>query len=327
MRLRLHPSLRVIEVRSARLPDGGIVTTYTDVTQSVAAEEELAAANERLERRVQERTAELERLNHELARAKTAAEDANLSKTRFLAAAGHDILQPLNAARLYASSLTESAAEAGRGGAHRAGAQRRRLARSGGGNIRRAARYFAARRGRDAAGDLRFSDRRKSSASSKSNSRRWRGRRVWSCSFVADLARRALGSPPDAPAVAEPRLQRRQIYAPRPGAGGLPAPRGRRADRGVGHRDRHSAGQAAASYSRSSSASTRAPGRRAASASGCRSSSGWGACSAIRSRLRSPAGRRLGVRGRGAARRARAGAAAEPSGGEPISPATNRSRA
>jgi CheY-like chemotaxis protein/two-component sensor histidine kinase len=36
-----------------------------------------------------------------------AAESANLSKTRFLAAASHDLLQPLNAARLYATSLVE----------------------------------------------------------------------------------------------------------------------------------------------------------------------------------------------------------------------------
>ena len=41
------------------------------------------------------------------ARAKAEADEANLSKTRFLAAAGHDILQPLNAARLYVSSLVE----------------------------------------------------------------------------------------------------------------------------------------------------------------------------------------------------------------------------
>jgi signal transduction histidine kinase/CheY-like chemotaxis protein len=111
-RLRLYAPQRVLEVRSARLPDGGIVTTYADISQTVAYEDELAAANESLERRVGERTAELERLNQELKRAKTAAEDANLSKTRFLAAAGHDLLQPLNAARLYASSLVETAAEA-----------------------------------------------------------------------------------------------------------------------------------------------------------------------------------------------------------------------
>jgi Na+/proline symporter/signal transduction histidine kinase len=106
-RLRLISTNRVIEVRSARLPDGGIVTTYTDVTQSVQAEDALAASNEMLERRVDERTAELQRLNAELERAKNEADAANLSKTRFLAAASHDILQPLNAARLYASSLTE----------------------------------------------------------------------------------------------------------------------------------------------------------------------------------------------------------------------------
>jgi len=56
---------------------------------------------------VQERTEELTRLNTELGRAKGEAEEANVSKTRFLAAASHDILQPLNAARLYVTSLVE----------------------------------------------------------------------------------------------------------------------------------------------------------------------------------------------------------------------------
>src|SRR5207244_5303803 len=71
------------------------------------AAEDLERANEALERRVQERTEELTRLNTELGRAKGEAEQANISKTRFLAAASHDILQPLNAARLYVTSLVE----------------------------------------------------------------------------------------------------------------------------------------------------------------------------------------------------------------------------
>ncbi len=65
MRLRLFSTHRVIEIRSARLPDGGIVTTYTDVTQTVQTEEALEAANEFLEKRVDERTAQLQRLNAE----------------------------------------------------------------------------------------------------------------------------------------------------------------------------------------------------------------------------------------------------------------------
>jgi len=90
----------VIEVRANRMPDGGIVTTYTDITPSVEAAEAL-------EQRVRERTTELTRLNTELERARADAEEANISKTRFLAAASHDILQPLNAARLYVTSLVE----------------------------------------------------------------------------------------------------------------------------------------------------------------------------------------------------------------------------
>ncbi len=97
----------VMEVRANLMPEGGIVTTFTDITPSVKAAEELERANESLERRVQERTEELMLLNKELGRAKAEAEEANISKTRFLAAASHDILQPLNAARLYVTSLTE----------------------------------------------------------------------------------------------------------------------------------------------------------------------------------------------------------------------------
>jgi Na+/proline symporter/signal transduction histidine kinase/ActR/RegA family two-component response regulator len=113
VRLRLHPSGKVIEIRSNPLPDGGIVTTYTDVTDTVQAEEESRRANETLEQRVRERTEELTRLNEALTSAKAEADEANISKTRFLAAASHDILQPLNAARLYATSLVERDREAG----------------------------------------------------------------------------------------------------------------------------------------------------------------------------------------------------------------------
>jgi Na+/proline symporter/signal transduction histidine kinase len=97
----------VIEVRGNRMPDGGLVTTFTDITPSVRAAEALERANATLERRVRERTEELTRLNAELHRAKAEADDANVSKTRFIAAASHDILQPLNAARLYVTSLIE----------------------------------------------------------------------------------------------------------------------------------------------------------------------------------------------------------------------------
>jgi Na+/proline symporter/signal transduction histidine kinase/CheY-like chemotaxis protein len=97
----------VIEVRADRMPDGGLVTTFTDITPSVKSAEALERANATLERRVRERTRELTRLNAELERAKAEADDANASKTRFIAAASHDVLQPLNAARLYVTSLIE----------------------------------------------------------------------------------------------------------------------------------------------------------------------------------------------------------------------------
>ncbi|WP_309083443.1 PAS domain-containing hybrid sensor histidine kinase/response regulator [Chelativorans sp.] len=105
--LRLGRSGRMLEIRSNMMPGGGIVATYTDITARVEADMALKRANETLEQRVASRTAELMRVNEELAQAQILAEEANLSKTRFLAAAGHDILQPLNAARLYCTPLRE----------------------------------------------------------------------------------------------------------------------------------------------------------------------------------------------------------------------------
>ena len=71
------------------------------------AAEALERSNETLERRVHERTEELTQLNAALELAKGEADAANISKTKFLAAASHDILQPLNAARLYVTTLIE----------------------------------------------------------------------------------------------------------------------------------------------------------------------------------------------------------------------------
>ena len=85
---------KVIEMRGQALPGGGYVTSYNDITDYKRAERALLDANENLEQRVADRSRE--------------AELAQQSKTRFLAAISHDVLQPLNAARLFASALRES---------------------------------------------------------------------------------------------------------------------------------------------------------------------------------------------------------------------------
>jgi Na+/proline symporter/CheY-like chemotaxis protein len=105
--IELKSSDRIIELRSNPMPDGGLVATYADITASVRADMALKEAYGSLEQRVADRTAELMQANEDLAQAQMLAEEANLGKTRFLAAVGHDILQPLNAARLYCASLIE----------------------------------------------------------------------------------------------------------------------------------------------------------------------------------------------------------------------------
>lgn len=106
-RINMKSTGKVLEIQSNPMPDGGIVATYTDITAAVEADVTRQKAAEMLEQRVADRTAELTRVNQQLAKAQTAAEEANQGKTRFLAAAGHDILQPLNAARLYSTALAE----------------------------------------------------------------------------------------------------------------------------------------------------------------------------------------------------------------------------
>jgi Na+/proline symporter/signal transduction histidine kinase len=105
--LRTRPDGRVIETRGDPLPGGGYLTTFTDVTAYKRAEQALIDANETLEQRVGQRTHELSEALVAQEHAKGLAEAANLSKTRFLAAASHDLLQPLNAARLFTSALSQ----------------------------------------------------------------------------------------------------------------------------------------------------------------------------------------------------------------------------
>ncbi|HSX60519.1 MAG TPA: PAS domain-containing hybrid sensor histidine kinase/response regulator [Tahibacter sp.] len=102
---RVRADGSVLEMRGQPLPGGGFVTTFTDVTDYKRAEQALREANETLEQRVSQRTAQLSTALAAQERAKFEAESANQSKTRFLAAASHDLLQPLNAAKLFTSAL------------------------------------------------------------------------------------------------------------------------------------------------------------------------------------------------------------------------------
>ncbi|GAA5187587.1 NahK/ErcS family hybrid sensor histidine kinase/response regulator [Ferrimonas gelatinilytica] len=101
---------RVIRMRGNPMPGGGFVMTFSDITDFKAQEAALKEANETLEARVAERTSELAAANARLLEAKTAEEQANQSKTRFLAAVGHDLMQPLNAARLFTAALMQGGA-------------------------------------------------------------------------------------------------------------------------------------------------------------------------------------------------------------------------
>ncbi|SDG91330.1 hybrid sensor histidine kinase/response regulator [Pelagibacterium luteolum] len=96
-----------LEIHTSRMSDGSLVVSFSDVTDRARAEAALEQINHTLEARVNDRTRALTILNAELEKARAKADAANHEKTRFLAAASHDLLQPLNAARLYTSTLFE----------------------------------------------------------------------------------------------------------------------------------------------------------------------------------------------------------------------------
>lgn len=95
---------RIIQTEGGRMPDGGYITTYTDITPLKEAENRLSAINETLEAKVAERTEMLSSVNQQL-------EDVINSKTHFLAAASHDLVQPISASKLYMGALLEDLAD------------------------------------------------------------------------------------------------------------------------------------------------------------------------------------------------------------------------
>lgn len=103
----------VLEIRGNPLPEGGFVTSYADITSYRNAARELRSLADALELRVADRTRALDA-------AKQEAEVANRHKSRFVAAAVHDLLQPLNAGRMFVAALrSHVSTEEGRAIAHR----------------------------------------------------------------------------------------------------------------------------------------------------------------------------------------------------------------
>ena len=98
---RIRKDGRVIQMRGNPIEGGGFVTTFADIT---AFRENEAV----LEARVQDRTQQLADALAEQQLAREQADKANMSKSRFIAAASHDLLQPMHAARLFSTALEQS---------------------------------------------------------------------------------------------------------------------------------------------------------------------------------------------------------------------------
>jgi signal transduction histidine kinase/CheY-like chemotaxis protein len=102
----------VIDIRGTPLPHGGFVTTYIDITDYRDMMTQLEETKMELEARIasgsqtlSETNARLRQENRLRAQVESRLRDAHLSRTRFMSATSHDLLQPINAARLFTAAL------------------------------------------------------------------------------------------------------------------------------------------------------------------------------------------------------------------------------
>lgn len=92
----------VLAVSGQEMPGRGFVISLTDVTRERMAIHAMLRTNATLEARVVART-------EELAEALSRAERASTIRARFVAAASHDLLQPLSAAKLFVTGARDDA--------------------------------------------------------------------------------------------------------------------------------------------------------------------------------------------------------------------------
>ncbi len=117
---RTLPNGKVVDIRGNPLPQGGFVTTYIEVSDyhdllaqleetRTALEAEVASGTKTL----LETNAQLRKENRLRAEVESQLRDAGRTKSHFMSATSHDLLQPIHAARLFTGSLQQNLLQGG----------------------------------------------------------------------------------------------------------------------------------------------------------------------------------------------------------------------